>query len=90
MAFPYVIVLGLAAAAAYITFSTVSVAIATKRKLWNLGTTYLRENLPIFSTDDQGETSAFANRMMTDYLAPYIIPLIENFPQMYEGEEDLE
>ena len=88
-AFPYIIVLSLAAAVAYITFSAFSVAVATKQNLWNLGTTYLRDNLPIFSTE-QGDTGTFANRMMTDYLAPYIIPLMENFPQVYEGKEDLE
>jgi len=89
VAFPYVLVLSLAALVTYVTFSAVSFAVATKTNLWNMGSNYLRENLPIFSTE-QGDTSTFANRMMTDYLAPYIIPLIHNFPQMYEGEEDLE
>ena len=89
VAFPYVLVLSLAAMLAYVIFSAVSFAVATKTNLWNMGTNYLKENLPIFSTE-QGDTSTFANRMMTDYLAPYIIPLIHNFPQMYEGEEDLE
>ena len=87
-AFPYVVVLGLAAAIAYVTFYAVSVAITTKQNLWNMGTTFVREQFPLFPTEE-GDTNKFARRMMTDYLAPYIIPLIENFPLMYEGEEDL-
>ena len=84
---PYAIIFAVFGLILYATFVVTSTAITTKMSLLNMGTEFLRNNLPLF-TGDEISPDLMSSRMMTETLLPMVYQAFDKFGAVDTMEEE--
>ena len=85
---PYGIVFALFGAILYATFVVVSTGITMKMNLLDLGTEFLRTNMPIFTGGEIEGGDLLSSRMMTETLLPMVYQAFDKFGAVDTAEEE--
>ena len=87
---PYAIIFALFGAVLYATFLVVSTGITMKMNLLDLGTEFLRTNMPIFDFNPGKIDSEdlLSSRMMTETLLPMVYQAFDKFGAIDAAEEE--
>ena len=91
LATPYAIVVALIAAVFYATFVVVSAGITLKSNLLNLGTEFLRTNMPLFTGGEIENGDLLSSRMMTllpETVLPMVYQAFDKFAAIDTAEEE--
>ena len=87
LATPYAIVFALFGAILYATYVVVSTGITMKMNLLELGTEFLRTNMPIFAGGEIESGDLLSSRMMTETLLPMVYQAFVKFGAVDTAEE---
>ena len=85
---PYAILLAVFGAILYATFVVVSTGITMKMNLLDLGTEFLRNNMPIFTGGEIEGGDSLSSRMMTETLLPMVYQAFDKFGAIDTAEEE--
>ena len=85
---PYAIILALFGAVLYATFVIVSTGITMKMNLLDLGTEFLRTNMPIFTGGKIDSEDLLSSRMMTETLLPMVYQAFDKFGAIDAADEE--
>ena len=88
VATPYAIVFALFGAILYATYVVVSTGITMKMNLLELGTEFLRTNMPIFTGGEIESADLLSSRMMTETLLPMVYQAFDKFGAIDAAEEE--
>ena len=88
LATPYAIVFALFGAILYATYVVVSTGITMKMNLLELGTEFLRTNMPIFTGGEIEGGDLLSSRMMTETLLPIVYQAFDKFGAVDTAEEE--
>ena len=88
LATPYAIVFALFGAILYATYVVVSTGITMKMNLLELGTEFLRTNMPIFTGGEIEGGDLLSSRMMTETLLPMVYQAFDKFGAIDTTEEE--
>ena len=85
---PYAIIFALFGAVLYATFLVVSTGITMKMNLLDLGTEFLRTNMPIFTGGKIDSEDLLSSRMMTETLLPMVYQAFDKFGAIDAADEE--